>query len=499
LKIIVLLLLFCHASLANSLRWAADTSSGVPYVYSDPTKPENLIGFEYDIIQSIGKRLGKKLEFTNNAWDGLILGLKGNNYDLAINGIEITDDRKKEVAFSDPYYITYEQLTVRKDNNTITSLKDCYGKKVGTLKSAFSEEILTKEKEIQVVTYEEEVAAYSDLENGRIEAVLLDAPIAQYYAAPNPRLKNVGDPIGQMTYGIAIRLEDRDLLAAINKAISEMFASGEMRQILDDWNLWNPLMAVHFNDQSNSRYPPGKYLEYTQATNGLHQQSFLSRLNRYKTYLPLFWEGTIVTLQISILSMVLAVVLGMILAVFRLYFSWPISFLTGFFIECIRGTPLLIQLLFIFYGLPSIGIQLNPMTAAVLGLGINYAAYEAENYRAGILSVPKSINESAFALGMSKWQVLRLVTLPNALRLVIPPVTNDFISLLKDSSLVSVITMMELTKVYSKISTTYFDYLGTGIIVALIYLLIGLPFVKLAKFWEKKLAKEHLRLKPNLD
>ena len=134
------------------------------------------------------------------------------------------------------------------------------------------------------------------------------------------------------------------------------------------------------------------------------------------------------------------------------------------------------------------------MVAAVLALGINYAAYEAENYRAGILSVPKSLNDSALALGMNRWQVLRYVTMPNALRLVIPPVTNDFISLLKDSSLVSVITMVELTKVYSKISTTYFDYLGTGIIVATIYLLIGLPFVKLARFWEKKLAKEHLRL-----
>ncbi len=485
--------------MADSLRWAADTSSGAPYVFSDPTQPEKLIGFEYDIIQSIGKRLGKKLEFTNNAWDGLILGLRGNNYDLAINGIEITEDRKKEVAFSDPYYITHEQLTVRKDNFSITSLKDCYGKKVGTLKSALAEEILTKEREIQVVTYEEEVAAYSDLENGRIDAVLLDAPIAQYYSTPNPNLKNVGTPIGQMTYGIALRKEDGFLLAEINRAISEMFASGEMRQILNDWNLWNPLMAIHFNDPSSSRNPPKKYLEYTKATSDLFQQNFLSRLNRYRAYLPLFWEGTIVTLQISILSMGLSVVLGMILVVFRLYFSWPISFLTGLFIECIRGTPLLIQLLFIFYGLPSIGIQLYPMTAAVLGLGINYAAYEAENYRAGILSVPKSINESAFALGMNKWQVLRLVTLPNALRLVIPPVTNDFISLLKDSSLVSVITMVELTKVYSKISTTYFDYLGTGIIVAIIYLLIGLPFVKLAKYWENKLAKEHLRLKPNLD
>ncbi len=490
----ILFFIIWGVAFASNLKWAADTSSGAPFIFSDPKKPEQLIGFEYDIIQSIGKRLGKDLEFTNNAWDGLILGLKGKNYDLAINGIEITVERKKEIAFSDPYYITFEQLTVRKDNSTITTLKDCHGKKVGTLKSALAEEILNKEEKIEVITYEDEVAAYSDLENGRIDAVLLDAPIAQYYALPNPNLKNVGPPIGQMMYGIVIRKEDRALLADINKALSEMFASGEMRQIYNDWNLWNPLMAVHFNDPTTSRTPPTKYLDYLESTRGLHQQGILFRISRYQKYFPLFWEGTLVTLQISLLSMILAVTLGILLAILRLYSSASISFFTGFFIECIRGTPLLIQLLFIFYGLPSIGIKLSPMVAAILGLGINYAAYEAENYRAGILSVPKSPNDSGLALGMSKWQALYHITLPNAIRLVIPPVTNDFISLLKDSSLVSIITMVELTKVYSKISTTYFDYLGTGIIVAAIYLLIGLPFVKLARFWEKKLSKENLVL-----
>ena len=124
----------------------------------------------------------------------------------------------------------------------------------------------------------------------------------------------------------------------------------------------------------------------------------------------------------------------------------------------------------------------------VWGLGMNYAAYEAENYRAGLFSVPLGQFEAAISLGMTKYQALRFVIIPQAIRLVIPPVTNDFISLLKDSSLVSVITMVELTKEYSRLASIYYDHIGLGILVAIIYLLLGYPFVRLSKFVENKFA-----------
>jgi polar amino acid transport system substrate-binding protein len=165
------------------------------------------------------------------------------------------------------------------------------------------------------------------------------------------------------------------------------------------------------------------------------------------------------------------------------------------YIEIIRGTPLLIQLYFIFYALPSIGIKLSPFFAAILALGLNYAAYEAENYRAGLFSVPRGQMEAAISLGMSRMQALRHIILPQAVRLVIPPMTNDFISLLKDSSLVSVITMVELTKLYGQLASTYFDYIGTGIIIATVYLIIGLPFVKLSKMAENRFSTDKRKRK----
>src|SRR5213079_200857 len=134
--------------------------------------------------------------------------------------------------------------------------------------------------------------------------------------------------------------------------------------------------------------------------------------------------------------------------------------------------------------------------AAVIGVRLNYAAYEAENYRAGIQAIPKGQLDAALALGLSRLQTIRKIVLPQAVRLVIPPVTNDFIALLKDSSLVSVITMVELTKVYGQLASTYYDYIGVGILTAAIYFLLGLPFVRLARWAETRLAFDKDRVAP---
>jgi polar amino acid transport system substrate-binding protein len=131
---------------------------------------------------------------------------------------------------------------------------------------------------------------------------------------------------------------------------------------------------------------------------------------------------------------------------------------------------------------------LSPFWAAVIGLGVNYSAYEAENYRAGIQAIPKGHHDAATALGLTRAQTIRRIVLPQAVRLVIPSVTNDFIALLKDSSLVSVITMVELTKVYGELASTYFDYIGLGLLVAAIYFVMGLPIARFSRFLETRLA-----------
>jgi polar amino acid transport system substrate-binding protein len=157
------------------------------------------------------------------------------------------------------------------------------------------------------------------------------------------------------------------------------------------------------------------------------------------------------------------------------------------YIEIMRGTPLLIQLFMIYYGLPEIGIRLNAFFAGILGLGLNYAASEAENYRAGIESIPHGQTEAAEALGLSRWQTLRHIILPQAFRIVIPPMTNDFIAMFKDSSIVSVITMVELTKMYGMLAMSTYDYIGLGLMTAGIYFALSYPASLGANWLERRL------------
>jgi polar amino acid transport system substrate-binding protein len=401
-----------------------------------------------------------------------------------VSGLEITPDRAQVINFSRPYYVTYEQLAVRTADERIQSLEDCRGRNVGTLKGSLAHRMLEARGDLTVVSYDGQINAYEDLSNGRLDAVLMDHIIALYNVAPLPRLRMVGPPIGRLEYGIGFREGDSALVADVDRALNQMIASGELRAILENWNLWTPVCADAFADRRPGSVRPEAYLAFMKSRT--LERSFWQKVKQYLAYVPLLGRGAIVTLELSVIAMALAVAVGLLVALARLYAPAMVRGISGAYIESIRGTPLLIQLFLIFYGLPHIGVRFSPMVAAILGLGLNYSAYEAENYRAGIQSIPKTQMEAALALGMSRLQALRHVIIPQAMRLVIPPVTNDFIALLKDSSLVSVITMVELTKAYSQLASIHYDYLGIGLLAAAMYFLIGLPFVRLARLAERR-------------
>ncbi len=489
--ILILFLITLNPSLAKTLRWAADAEGNAPYIFQDAKNPGNLIGFEVDLMKEIGTVLNLEVKFVQNQWDGLIPGLGRNDYDIAVNGIEITDEREKEVLFSIPYYLTHLRILVRTEEKQIKNYSQLDGKKVGALKNSLAEKILRANSKVQTLTYEGEFNAFEDLKNGRIDAVLADAPIALYYVGWNKFLKILDAEVGEAKYGIAIRQDQQSLKDSIDFALQQMIKSGKLKDILVRWNLWNNQMREYTEDYSEMDSAPAMYNYFIESQ--LADVSFEERVTRYLSFFPLIVQAALVTINISILAMVLAIVFGLFLAVIRIYSPKPISLLAVTYIEVVRGTPLLIQLFFIFYALPSLHVSLSPFVAAVIGIGLNYAAYEAENYRAGLNAVPKGQFEAAMALGLNRRQSLRFIVIPQAVRIVIPPMTNDFISLLKDTSLVSVITLIELTKLYTQLSATYYDYIWTGVIIAAIYLLLGLPFVNLSKYFERKLKNNKLK------
>ncbi|MDR1432751.1 MAG: ABC transporter substrate-binding protein/permease [Puniceicoccales bacterium] len=474
---LILLFIACELCANDAvLRWAADTESGAPNVFYEDESLAKLTGFETDIIERIAAIIGRKAVFCQNDYDVLIPGLQRGLYDVVINGIVTGSGNERNILFSKPYYACGLALVIRSDEEKIQSVLDCNESTVGILRDARSETILTDSlKKVKVVFYPNEYCALSDLNDGRVNAVLLDWQIAAYYVGKIPNLKII-DEIGESRYSIVAPRSSGKLIAQIDRAIDKMKADGSLEVIIAKWNLRNghceKLLAGGSGEQLADSAP-----------------TITKPRVQYAKILPLFAKAAVVTLTISILGMFVAVVLGLCLAIIRIYAPKWISFFAISIIEFLRGTPLLIQLFFVFYGLPRIGITLPPMVAGIVTLGINYASYEAENFRAGMAAIPHGQMEAARALGMNQWQSLRYIIIPQAFAFILPPLTNDFIALLKDSSLVSLITIVELTKMYSLTASNSLDFFGTGIVVAAIYFLIGLPFVRIARW-----AEYHLKL-----
>lgn len=281
-------------------------------------------------------------------------------------------------------------------------------------------------------------------------------------------------------------------LLARGDSLEELARDGTLRRIYERWGLWNAETAELLGDPDPSpRGVPEQYEAWRAAVGRV--PPFLERVTeRYPATLSLFARGALMTLGVSLLSMALAVAAGVVLALTRVYGPAPLRWLATAYIEVVRGTPLLVQLTLVYFGLPQLGLRLEPFTAGVLTLGLNYAAAEAENYRAGLSSVPAGQHEAAKVLGLSRWQTLRHVVMPQAVRISLPPMTNDFIALLKDSSLVSLVTLTELTRTYLNLANAMRDHLGLGLVVALMYLLLGLPFAHLARTVEARLGR-HLK------
>jgi His/Glu/Gln/Arg/opine family amino acid ABC transporter permease subunit len=202
-------------------------------------------------------------------------------------------------------------------------------------------------------------------------------------------------------------------------------------------------------------------------------------------YLPALLRAALITLLLSCLAMALAVLAGIAVAAGRVYGPALVRVPLAIYVELIRGTPVLLQLFVLYYGLSSV-VRLPAFLAAVLGLGLNYAAYESEIYRAALEAIPRSQLEAGRTLGLSEAQILRLVRAPQALRLALAPMTNDFVALLKDSSLVSVITVVELTKQTAIYATNIGSWVVPGLLCAAIYLAMSLPLSRLARRLERK-------------
>ncbi|MCP3724056.1 ectoine/hydroxyectoine ABC transporter permease subunit EhuD [Paraburkholderia sp. CNPSo 3272] len=211
-------------------------------------------------------------------------------------------------------------------------------------------------------------------------------------------------------------------------------------------------------------------------------------LHDANSYLPDLLKGALTSIELTFSILALSLPFGLLLAIARISRARLPRAIASVYIEVIRGTPALLQLFYIYFVLPSFGIRFAPFTAGVIGLSINYSAYLAEVYRAGIEAVPKSQTQAAKALGMSGRQTMHLIVLPQAIRIVVPPLGNYAISLFKDTSLVSIVTVKELMFTGQIISSTNFQYVTIFTLVGALYLAFSWPSALVVHWLERKMG-----------
>ncbi|MGE5346544.1 MAG: ABC transporter substrate-binding protein/permease [Acidithiobacillales bacterium] len=465
------------------LRWGGDAEGGAPFVEADPADPSVLRGFDVEIAAELAKGLGRTARFVQVAFSSIDPSVARGDFDIGMSGVEETPARRAALAVTIPYFEFREVLTVREtDRGRFRTLADLTGRKVGTLGGTIAYELLLtaqKEHGLEPVSYDDDVNPFADLGRGRLDAVLLDNIIAERSVRRNqglliqPATVAVGHYVGVLAPGNGA-LRDR-----IDAILRERMRDGTLRRIFERWGVWDDRQQQLFDRLLlTAPVPPGP--EPAKGASGFAGAAPPSLAALTIRYLPSLFSAALVTLALSCLAMALAVAVGVAVASGRIYGNRAVRGLLTAYVEATRGTPVLLQLFVLYYGLSAV-VKLPAFVAALFGLGLNYAAYESEIYRGAMEAVPTGQLEAARTLGLSEAQILRFVRGPQAFRLALAPMTNDFVALLKDSSLVSVITVVELTKQTSIFAVNAGTWLVPGALCAGIYLALSLPLARLAR------------------
>ena len=363
---------------------------------------------------------------------------KRGDFDIGLSGIEDIPARRQSLAASIPYYEFREVLTVREgDRGRYRSLADLKGRRVATLGGTIAYDLLLEAERtdgITAVSYDDDVHPYSDLLLGRVDAVVLDNVLAERAMRRNAGLFTHPEALAVGHYIVITAPENTALRDQVDQILRDAMRDGTLERIFRKWNVWN--------DDQPRLYE--RTLSRDSRREG-SQAAVASTSELVARYVPSLFRAALITLVLSFAAMALAVALGVLIATGRVYGDPVSRLLLTVYVEVMRGTPVLLQLFVIYYGLASV-IRLPAFIAALLGLGLNYAAYESEIYRSALEAVPRGQLDAARILGFSRMQTLRLVRAPQAFRLALAPMTNDFVALLKDSSLVSMLTVVELTK-----------------------------------------------------
>jgi arginine/lysine/histidine/glutamine transport system substrate-binding/permease protein len=445
---------------APSTPWKVGTDPTFPPFEFRDNQTGAISGFDIELVQAIGKQAGHPIEFVALPFDGLIPALQSRSVDLAISAMTITSERARAIDFSRPYFQAGQAIVVRDGGPQISGFKDLQGLRLAVQIGTTGALEAAKVPAAKVSNFDSTPLALQELANGNADAVVSDVP-AILYAIDQAKLTGLriaGEHLSTEYYGIALPTNS-PIQAAVNRGLETLINSGRYAALYRQWFAAEPPLLPALAPGLNQPAAPFVGLDLGLLLNNL-------------------FKGAGVTLMLTVLSFSFGLLGGTGLAMV-LQAPWPLAHrLCRVYIDFFRGTPMLVQLFLIYFGLPAliqsmeVPFTINRVAAAVTALSLNVAAYLAETLRSGIESIDRGQWEAADALGFSPLERMRFVVAPQALRRVLPPLANEFITLIKDTSLAAVIGFDELFRQGQLMVATTYKAFEIYIAVALVYLLM---------------------------
>lgn len=420
------------------------------------------VGVDIELMKDIAKDLHAKLVIKNMSFDSLLVALETGKVDMVVSALSPTPEREKSVAFSKIYYRPSGEffLVNKRDQNKYRTIRSLAGQTVGAQTGSIQyNEIKRQMKESTPKGLGKINNLVLALKSGKVAAVVLEEMTAKAYQNNDHSLVAIKSNIKESLSGnaVAVAKGQPDLVRAVNHTINRV----EKKNLIDQKYL--PAAA--------------KYMKTTKKTNSMWH---------YSNY---FVTGIGYTLVITIFSVLIGIILGMLLCLMRLSHNRLLHWIAVCYIEFVRGTPQMVQILFVYFGVGKLIAGLSALLAGIIAVGLNSGAYVAEDIRSGIDSVAKGQTEAARSLGLSQSKTYRYVVVPQAIKNIWPALGNEFITLLKDSSLVSVIGVGELMYQTQLVQTSTYKGVLPLFICMLIYFVMTFTLTRILNYFEGRMKR----------
>ncbi|BCP64654.1 amino acid ABC transporter substrate-binding and permease protein [Streptococcus parasuis] len=439
-------------------------------------------GYDVQVAKKIAESMNKELLVVKTKWEGLVPALTSGKIDMIIAGMSPTEERKKEIAFSDSYYTSIPTLVVRSDSQyaDATSLSDFAGAKITAQQGVYLYDLIDQ---IEGADKQTAMGDFSQirqaLEAGVIDAYVSERPEGRTAEAANKAFKMV-----ELTDGFETNAEDVTIAVGMRKDDTRITQVNEVLAAFSE----SDQIALMDNMIENQPVE-----EATAENPNFFSQVWKIIVNNWQQLL----RGTGMTLLISILGTIIGTIIGLLIGVFR---TAPkaankvlaigqklLGWIINVYIEVFRGTPMIVQSMVIYYGTAqAFGLNLDRTLAAIFIVSINTGAYMSEIVRGGIFAVDKGQFEAATALGFTHNQTMRKIVLPQVVRNILPATGNEFVINIKDTSVLNVISVVELYFSGNTVATQTYQYFQTFTVIAIIYFILTFTVTRILRMVEKR-------------